>query len=91
MKDEKFERPSILNTWVSTMRGKPGNFTELEGRFDNDLLFVVHTAPVLWGVVDMGDDHYQITSWDPENFIWRNICEGDIVMEWMPIERGEYR
>ena len=52
-----------------------------------DKLFVVHTAPIIQGMVDLANSSYSVATWDKDNKIWKNICEGDIVLEWTTFDR----
>lgn len=52
-----------------------------------DKLFVVHTAPIIQGMVDLANSSYSVATWDKDNKIWKNICEDDIVLEWTTFDR----
>ena len=36
-----------------------------------DKLFVVHTAPIIQGMVDLANSSYSVATWDKDNKIWK--------------------
>lgn len=52
-----------------------------------DKLFVVHTAPVYRDMVDLANSSYSIATWDKDNKTWKNIHEGNMVLEWTTLDR----
>ena len=52
-----------------------------------DRLVVVHTAPITQGMVDLTNSSYSLTTWDKDSKMWKDICEGNIVLGWTFFEQ----
>ena len=52
-----------------------------------DKLFVVHTAPVTQGDVDLANSNYSMATWDKDNKTWKNIREGNMVLAWTAFDQ----
>lgn len=52
-----------------------------------DKLFVVHTAPVTQGDVDLANGSYSMATWDKDNKTWKNIRKGNLVLEWTTFDK----
>lgn len=52
-----------------------------------DKLFVVYTAPVYRGIVDIANGSYSMATWDKDNKTWKNIRKGNLVLEWTTFDK----
>lgn len=52
-----------------------------------DKLFVVYTAPIWQGIVDIANGSYSMATWDKDNKTQKNIPKGNLVLEWTTFDR----
>lgn len=74
----------IKSGWVNALESVPSDYPSLK---DKAKAYVVHTAPVYRGRPDMTEENYSVSYWDYDGQVWGNICEGDIVLHWMPFTK----
>lgn len=74
----------IKSDWVNALESVPSDYPSLK---DKARAYVVHTAPVYRGRPDMTEENYSVSYWDYDGQVWGNICEGDIVLHWMPFTK----
>lgn len=74
----------IKEGWVNGLESIPSDYPGLN---NDDKAYVIHTAPVYRGRPDMDEEHYSVSYWDRDKQLWGNVCEGDIVLHWMPFTK----
>lgn len=75
----------IKSDWVNALERVPSDYEEIKN--NPNVMYLVHTAPIYCGRPDMDEDHYTTSSWNVNNDTWSNVCDGDIVLQWMPFKK----
>lgn len=75
----------IKTGWVNAIESTPSDYEAIKN--NSNVLYLVHTAPIYYGRPDMDEEHYTTSYWNANNDTWGNICEGDIVLHWMPFKK----
>ena len=70
----------IKNDWFDALVTIPSDFSILKN--NSNVIYLVHTAPMYRGRPCVNEEDYQISRWDSNNNIWRNVANGDIVLHW---------
>ena len=75
----------IKSGWVNALENVPSDYEEIKN--NPNIMYLVHTAPIYCGRPDIDEDRYITSYWNANNDTWSNVCDGDIVLQWMPFKK----